>query len=70
MVRTQDYKLYLGNQFDSEEILFDMNKDPLELKNVAYDSAYADIKNNMRYELIKKLQIASYSRRRRKEMMW
>jgi len=70
MVRTQDYKYYIGNQFKSEEFLYDMIKDPSELKNVAYDETYLEIKNNMRFELIKKLQIASYSHRKRKEMMW
>ncbi len=52
-VRTQDYK-YLAFPRDKEGYveLFDLKKDPNELKNVADDPAYAEIKKMMRQKLI------------------
>lgn len=47
MIRTNDYK-YTRYIEDGGEELFDMNKDPLEKKNVAKDPAYADALEEMR----------------------
>ena len=47
MIRTREYKYTHYIEDDSEE-LFDMQKDPLEKKNVAKDPAYFPELENMR----------------------
>ena len=54
MIRTKTRKLIyypVGNIFQ----LFDLEKDPNELKDVSGDSAYTDCLNDLKSKLIKKL---------------
>lgn len=60
-LRTNDYKYYFNTK--EQEILYDMKKDPFELNNVIDMKEYKEIKNLMRFELIKKMQISSYNSR-------
>jgi hypothetical protein len=49
-VRTQRYKLIYFNKIKQWE-LFDLEKDPCELKNVYNDQAYADTVKTLKAEL-------------------
>jgi len=50
MVRTPEYKLitYKG---ESPELLFDMRRDPWEMKNLAGEARYADTVSDLRAKL-------------------
>jgi arylsulfatase A-like enzyme len=50
MVRTHRWK-YVHDTFDQDE-LYDMERDPWELTNLAYDPQYAEVKAEMRLHLL------------------
>lgn len=50
MVRTPEYKL-ISYSGDSQELLFDMRKDPLELKDLSSDQSHAGVVTDLRSRL-------------------
>jgi arylsulfatase A-like enzyme len=49
-VRTLDYKLIYFNKIDQWE-LYDLKKDPVEMKNVYADTAYAEVVKKLKEEM-------------------
>ncbi|MDY6894291.1 MAG: DUF4976 domain-containing protein, partial [Thermotogota bacterium] len=50
MVRTQSYKLILNK--NGENLLFDLDKDPLELFNVYDHKNYSEIRENLKNRIM------------------
>jgi arylsulfatase len=57
-IRTERYKYYCSNS--GKELLYDLEKDPQEFKNVEGDKNYAEILSDMRKRMIVRLQKAAY----------
>lgn len=54
-IRTPDYK-YVFNPADSRDELYDLNRDPGEMKNLINDKELADVRDRLRSKLLKKLE--------------
>jgi hypothetical protein len=50
MVRTPEYK-FVSYKGDSQELLFDMKKDPLELHDLSADSAHGGVVSDLKSRL-------------------
>lgn len=58
-IRTEEYKYY--HNTENREILYDLKKDPFELKDISKDDTYKEVLYMMRLKMINKIQMCSYN---------